>query len=120
MMPTEAEEQEWLFEWLRLKGIPSYHVPNESLRSDAYRAILYRRGLEPGIADICIPRANKRHHGLYIELKRVKGGRLSPAQAEWGRILIAEGYYWAVCKGWLAASVLVEQYLSNSVDLPML
>lgn len=58
-----------------------------------------KQGNRKGICDICIPCARRGYHGAYIEMKRQKGGKLSPEQVEFLAHLEAEGYYKSVAKG---------------------
>ena len=51
--------------------------------------------------------------GLLIELKRTKGGVISPVQAEWISTLTAQGYRACVCYGWEAAWDLIVRYLEG-------
>jgi len=46
---------------------------------------------------------------LFIELKRVKGSRVSPEQLEWIAALEACGVYAEVCAGWEHAKVFIEE-----------
>jgi hypothetical protein len=51
--------------------------------------------------------------GLYIELKRSKGGTVSPEQKIWMSLLRQQGYQVVVCKGAAAAKLEIERYLNN-------
>lgn len=68
-------------------------------------------GLRRGVPDICLPVARGGYHGLYIELKRLHGGRVSPEQLEWIDALNQQGYCACVCKGWEAAAAEIGKYL---------
>lgn len=117
-IPTESEEQQAVMEWteaasgrwpeLRL----IYHIPNESLRSMATGGRLRAEGLKSGVPDLCLPVARAGYHGLYIEMKRTKGGRTSPEQKEWLAALEAEGYQTALCRGADAAIEIITDYLA--------
>jgi hypothetical protein len=48
---------------------------------------------------------------LFIEMKRVKGGRLSAEQREWIDALQARGFEAVVCAGFAEAKKEVEKYL---------
>jgi hypothetical protein len=56
------------------------------------------------------------YHGLYIEMKRAKGGQLSPPQKEWIDRLRAEGYRVEVCAGADAAMEVITGYLAPGKD----
>ena len=72
---------------------------------------LQQEGVKPGVPDLCLPVPRAPYHGLFIELK-VRGGRLSDAQAEWITMLHAHGYRAVVCVGWPAARDVIETYLA--------
>jgi len=61
--------------------------------------------------DICLPVARGKYHGLYIELKRRKGGRVSYEQRDWLVRPNEQGYYAVVCKGFEAAKKTIEDYM---------
>ena len=75
-------------------------------------ARLKAAGVKSGVPDICLPVPRAGYHGLYIELKRQKGGRISPEQTEWIDALIKQGYCAAVCRGWEAAREEILRYLT--------
>lgn len=116
-IPTEAEEQAALFRWADLAqgDYPElallHHIPNGGYRNKREAANLQREGVKAGVPDICLPVARNGCHGLYIELKRRKGGRLSPPQAWWLERLKKQGYQVAVCYGWVEAKNIIVQYL---------
>ena len=120
-IPTESEEQQALFRWAAYEAgmYPElkllYHVPNEGQRSRATGGRMKCEGLKSGVPDICLPVPRDGFHGLYIELKRTKGGRITVEQAEWLENLAAEGYYACICKGWEKASELIVQYLKGGL-----
>ena len=56
-------------------------VPNGLAASSVIAAAkMKRQGMTKGIPDVCLPVARRGAHGLYIELKRKDGGKLSPEQ----------------------------------------
>lgn len=116
-VPTETVEQQWLFRWARMQegAHPElrllYHVPNEGKRGHAAASRAKAEGLRSGVPDICLPVARGGFHGLYIELKRQKGGRLSEVQQGWIDALRAQGYRAEVCLGFDEASEMLLAYL---------
>lgn len=118
-VPTESEEQQSLISWVRrsLGNYPElnmlYHVTNEGKRSPVTGARLKAEGLQPGVPDLCLAVARGEHHGLYIEMKRTKGGRVSPEQARWIEKLSREGYVAVVCRGWEQAREAILRYLAQ-------
>lgn len=112
LTPTEEMEQILAATWLSKSGIPFFHIPNGGYRRYAEALKLKRMGVMPGVPDLCVPLARKGHHGLYIELKRVEGGRVSDAQRYWGELLTKEGYLWRVAKGAEDVKKIVGEYLA--------
>ena len=118
--PTEAEEQTELFTWAELlRGrFPElrllYHVPNGGSRNRIEAARLQAQGVKAGVPDLCLPVARGKYHGLYIELKRTRGGRISEAQEGWLEALAEQGYAAAVCKGWQDAAETIKKYLMQT------
>jgi hypothetical protein len=51
------------------------------------------------------------YHGLYIEMKRSKGGTVSPEQKVWISLLKQQGYEAIVCRGADEAKQAIESYL---------
>ena len=119
---TESQEQQLLFEWAALSSgrwpelALMYHIPNGGSRSKAEAGRFRAEGVKAGVPDICLPAARGGYHGLYIELKRVKGGRVSPAQQGWIAALRDQGYYACVCKGWDDAAHVIKKYLENKIE----
>ena len=119
--PTEADEQKLLFEWMEYAEMAhpelelAYHVPNEGRRT--YRAgyELKKQGMRPGVPDICLPVARGKYHALYIEMKRVKGGKVSDEQKWWIERLNRAGNYAVVCHGFDEARDTILTYLSGKV-----
>lgn len=115
--PLEAEEQRALFEWAAImeRRYPElrfmYHVPNGGKRNAKEAALMKAEGVKAGVPDIVLPTARGQYHGLYIELKRQKSGRLSQEQKEYLNHLQAQGYYAVMCRGWRQAANMIVNYL---------
>ena len=118
-IPTEAQEQAALFQWARMQAgrypeLALIHaIPNGGSRHPAEAKNLKAQGVKAGVPDICLPVPRGGCHGLYIELKRRKGGKLSPEQEQWISELTEQGYYAAVCKGWEVAAEFIKRYLEE-------
>lgn len=88
-IPTEAEEQIVLVEWLERQGLRLTSVPNSTWTSSWKQKTMNRRtGLRAGFPDLIVliaPHQAKDGVGrlLALELKRRKGGTVSPQQKEW-------------------------------------
>ena len=116
-VPTEHQEQVALFAWSRLHEAKYpdlkwlYAVPNGARVAMSTAKKLKAEGLRKGYPDIGLDVARGGYHGLRIELKRTKGGRVSPEQTAWLARLRGEGYLCLVASGWQAAVTILEGYL---------
>jgi len=99
LVPSEDHEQWIVARWLDKEGILFYHIPNGGKRDKREAAKFKRTGVKAGIPDICIPIPKKQYHGLYGELKRRRGGKLSDKQRYWIDTLSGQGYFTFVAKG---------------------
>ena len=121
-VPSESVEQSRLFQWARMQQgrWPElkllYHIPNGGSRHRLEAIHLKQQGVRAGVPDLCLPVARDGCHGLYVEMKRLKGGRVSPEQVAWMEALQAEGYMVAVCQGWEMASDVIVNYLRGKRD----
>lgn len=116
-IPTEAQEQTALFQWAammegRISELALLHsVPNGGSRHPIEAVHLKQQGVKPGIPDIFLPCARGPFHGLYIEMKRRQGGRVSVDQKKMLLALRAQGYKAEVCRGWEEAKNTICEYL---------
>ena len=109
--PPEEQEQLALVQWLELHKVKFTHVPNEGRHKVQYRVKQKQLGVKPGIPDILIfdpPPACPENVGTAIELKRRKGGRVTPEQSAWLCILKDRGWAVAVCQGAMEAIEFLE------------
>lgn len=117
MIPSEHEEQCALFRWA--KGFerlyPELRLLNGSLNGVRLTIGQARKakaaGMKAGYPDLFLPVPRQRKHGLYIELKRLKGGRLADKQQDWINALRDHGYKAIVCQGFDAARLEILKYL---------
>ena len=115
----ERKEQTILVEWTKLKPIPRdfmISIPNEGQRSIAHAVTLKRMGLRPGVCDLFLAYPCHGKHGLWLEMKKRKGGVVSPEQKEWIDRMNSVGYAAYVAKGWEHAVQLIEDYLSGNMN----
>lgn len=84
-----------------------FAVPNGGKRAKLTAANLQAEGVKPGVPDLFVPTRN-----LWVEMKRVHGGRLSPAQKEMISRLEAAGHQVIVGHGAADALRQVEAILS--------
>jgi len=123
--PLEEWEQEKIFKW-RLENVekhPELKLLNASLcgvrLSVGLRSKMKRQGMPKGFPDINLPVAvgiagsqRKYYPGLYIELKRLKGGAVSKEQKTWLYRLHQQGYKAVVAWGHAEAIEIIKNYLS--------
>ena len=119
IVPTEQQEQIALMQWAELNSGKHpelellFHIPNGGKRGAKEAAIFKAAGVKKGVPDLCLPVARNGYHGLYIEMKRIKGGAVQPTQIRWARDLERQGYAVALCKGWREAVEVLEEYLND-------
>lgn len=117
--PSEDVEQAQLFTWAAYASgkYPEltlmHHIPNGGKRGKAEAARFKAQGVKAGVPDIFLPCARGGCHGLYIELKRIKGGRVSAAQEEFIAALRLQGYRVEVCFGMEQAQKVIVEYLEG-------
>ena len=124
-VPLEDDEAVAFHQWLEANKIPHTHVSNEqggSTTAVRVRALKAKRmGQSPGVWDyeIFLPVTNlidgkvDSYQEVRVELKRVKGGTVSPAQKAWGKIYEKAGIPCAVCKGCEKAIEFVREQLAE-------
>ena len=94
--PSEHLEQVRLVSWFR-RQYPDTRIlaiPNGGHRGASQGAALKAEGVSPGVPDLFVP-----EWGMWIEMKREKGGTLSPAQSDWISYLDDCGYQCIVGNG---------------------
>jgi len=118
IIPLEFWEQCQLFAWAALNIRKHYELwlLNGSLngvRLSIGAAVKCKKaGMKKGYPDINLPVARQGFHGLFIELKRVKGSSTTKEQIVWHKLLRDEGYRVEVCKGWHEAKDVLIDYLT--------
>lgn len=118
-IPTESVEQQCLIRWAayQMGKYPElallFHVPNEGKRGKATGGRMIAEGLRKGVPDLCLPVPRGQYSGLFVEMKRREGGRVSPEQRWWIDRLREQGYRAEICKGWEAAAETILQYLKE-------
>lgn len=119
MSAPEYQEQRALFEiCAMLKGqYPEvallFHIPNGGRRDAGEAANLKKQGVKPGVPDLFLPVARGGYHGLFIEMKRRDGGRLTDYQKRWLHLLERQGYAAVVCHGAQQAAAVITKYLKG-------
>jgi hypothetical protein len=115
-MLTEQQEQQLLINWANYQkwGKLLIAIPNGGYRHITTALALKRTGTRKGVPDLFLAMPNKNWHGLWIELKRKKGGSLSSEQKEYIALLSEQNYKVEVCKGFDEAKEVITQYLDNT------
>ena len=115
MKHVESAHQQALIGWSRTIPILAallYAIPNGGARSQREGGTLKAEGVRAGMPDLCLPLARGGFHALYIEMKRPKGGRLSPAQVAVHEALRSAGNQVQVCAGYEPARAALAAYLA--------
>jgi hypothetical protein len=102
---TESQEQIDLIQWCKrnqkkypeLKNI--FAIPNGGKRHIATASRMKLEGVKSGVPDLFLAVAKRGYNGLFIEMKKAKGGSVSKSQKEWKNLLEKAGYAWIVGKG---------------------
>lgn len=112
-IPTEAQEQAVLIQYLELKGYKFTAIPNETGHSVEHyrRAVRMKRsGVRKGFPDLLVIVASKL---IAIELKRIKGSATSREQTEWIEALNDAGVEARICKGSQEAIEFIESVVKQ-------
>jgi hypothetical protein len=115
--PLEAEEQKSFVKWFETQypSVRILAIPNgaflfgDGVQRAKQMARLKEQGLKKGVLDLLVPA-----WFLWIEMKRCKGGKLSPEQADWIMYLRDSGYTVIVCAGAQAAIDAVKAFARSA------
>lgn len=112
---SEDREQIEFVSWIK-QNYPEekvIHIPNGKKRSIIDAVRLKAMGVMKGVPDLFFPSLY-----LWIEMKKVKDGKLSPEQKVVMESLRRDGYRVAVCKGAEEAKALFLSYKTLQHDQP--
>ena len=127
--PSEHQEQsaviEWWFKACGTYGLPPIvlmSIPNAQILMGSARhpervmQYLRKEGFRVGAPDLflAVPYVGgieNRIHGLFIEMKRAKGGTQSVEQINFGVVLQEQGYRYELCHGAEAAIECIKEYM---------
>lgn len=119
--PLESWEQEQIFDWReenkhKYPEIALLHASLNGIRlSPGPASKAKKQGMTPGVPDIFLPiPMQTKHgdcHGLFIELKRISGSKISPEQKIFMAALEDQGYMCQVCYGHIEAIKTIKNYL---------
>jgi hypothetical protein len=118
---SESTEQQALFEWAAIyaRETPEldllYAIPNQG--GAGYGAMrrgmkMRKEGQKKGIPDLVLPVRRANWNSLYIEMKDVKGGRMSPHQLDWMGKLSLHQNCCVLAYGFEAARESIMEYLA--------
>jgi hypothetical protein len=115
--PKEIHEQRLLVKYLELKRLKFSSIPNSTWTSSyAEKAKNRAQGLRKGLPDMLVFLPAHKSVFLeakliFIEMKRQKGGRVTPEQKEWIECLgQVDNVIACVCKGFQEAKNLIDKY----------
>lgn len=120
-VPLEDREQMTFFAYVNTKYAFTkderyrmiFAVPNGAKRNMAFRMKMKHTGLLAGVPDIMVDFSNGKYHGLRIEMKAKKGGRVRPEQKEMIERYNNFGYKAVVCYGADEAIKTLEDYFKG-------
>lgn len=109
-VPTEHAEQAAFVQWVRMQypGLLFWATPNGGYRSIKTATALKAEGVLSGVPDLFFPSLH-----FFIEMKRTKGGTVSPEQKAMIEALRELGYSVAVCKGFDAAAAALKSQITE-------
>lgn len=113
---TERQEHMALMQWAKLK--PQIrdlliHIPNEYDGGVVGGFNRKRMGVKRGVSDLMLPLPTKTYHGLFIELKRQVGSKVTIEQQWWVDRMNELGYLAKICYGFDDARKTIEEYLTT-------
>lgn len=123
-IPTEGDEGVCLLQWASVIRYQQFRlsdilimIPNGTklFGTPKERAIqmsrMKRLGFRPGVFDYLLPVSRPPYPGLFLELKRTRGGIVSSAQAVFKLDMEALGWKCVICEGWESAKDAITEYL---------
>lgn len=115
-VPSEHAEQVSLVQWFEVTypALRIFAIPNGGKRGKLEAMRLKQEGVRSGVPDLMIPVPCGGFHGLFVEMKKTKGGTVSKEQKDWIAYLVKNGYKAQVCNGYKEARAVIESYLSHT------
>ena len=111
---SEHLEQCAVIQYCKIKKHLIFAIPNgTNVPSHKGRAKLKAEGLKSGVPDLMLPVAKGGYHGLFIEMKKPKTGKVSSNQDEWLDTLAYNGYQTEVCYGFDEAKSVIDAYFKT-------
>lgn len=119
MKSLEHAEQVSLMQWWSLQcrrfGIPEqllFAIPNGGQRNIITAKRMKDEGVRAGIPDLFLAVPRGKFHGLFVEMKKTRGGVVSDAQKACMQMLSDNGYCVTICHGFADAQEAIKGYLS--------
>ena len=114
VIPKEKLEGQKLTAWARQNYLIKklfFKINNEGSKNslDGWQNQL--EGVLAGVSVYFLPLPKGKYHGLFLELKRTKGGKVSALQVEWVKLMRENGYAAGICYGADHAIEVIERYL---------
>lgn len=111
---SEHQEQCALIRWWRLQypklNKMLFAIPNGGQRNIVTAVRLKNEGVVSGVSDLFLMMPKGDWHGLFIEMKAVKG-KVSKEQKEFMAVANEMGYLAVVCFGFDDAKKVIQNYL---------
>ena len=92
-----------------------FAIPNGGFRHIVVAMKLKSEGVRSGVPDLFLAVPRGKYAGLFIEMKKARGGRASDNQKSLLTTFRSVGYAGGICHGWLAAKALIEQYFAGTL-----
>lgn len=116
IIPTEHQEQCKVIAWCDQHPVAKhiFAIPNGANKSPATAAKFKLEGLRKGVPDLFLPVARRGYHGLFVEMKRVKGSVVSSEQVAWVDYLFQAGYVARTARGADEAIAVIQDYIKET------
>lgn len=104
--------------WFRLQYPQHiiFAIPNGGQRNVVVAAKMKAEGVTAGVPDLFVPHPTKIYHGLFIEMKNGRKGRLSESQRQMISLLMRQGYACVVARDFEEFQFKVMRYFK---ELPL-
>lgn len=113
---TEFQEQALFVSWCKMHPTLKHFIfciPNGGNNTPQWNVKLKKMGMRAGVSDLFIALPNKKHHGLWLEMKKKKGGVKSLEQVEWINRMNKVGYLAHFAHGFEEAKDIAIEYLKD-------
>lgn len=115
--PKEHDEQAQFVRMVEAAYPPGisallFAIPNGGRRPIKTARDLKAEGVRPGVPDLFLAFPHKGYAGLFIEMKRRHGGRVSEEQMSYIEALRGQAYKVEVCRGCDEAFATLAEYLA--------